>query len=260
MRCTRHQEKLAELYYANQKKERDYALPINSDVLRIGPNFPCLYGENAIGVNSAISIIDGHKYSCGVNFIKGSPIVYSFGSDQRQDFETSFLDLRPDSKIFVFELDPSLMVPVNQRLNTISYNNYGLGYPNSIQRNDNGFIENSANLKNLTALMTMFGHKYIDVIKMDIEGGEWDFIAKEGSLLSRVGQIMIEIHSNVDDKVFHKDAGKISSLVEKLETFDLRLFHKEPNLSNPVGIKCCSEFSFIQREWSSWNHAKLSFA
>jgi Methyltransferase domain len=255
----RHQEKLAELYYENQKKERDYNKPVNTDVLRVGANYPCLYGTNAIGMNSWISIEDGHKYGCGINVIKGVPIIYSFGSDQRQDFELTVLDLRPDAKIFVFELDTGLMVPVNQRVSSISYNNYGLGYPNSVQRNDAGFVEHARNLRNLSALMAMNGHSYIDVMKIDCEGCEWDFIEKEAEVLSRVGQLMIEVHSNVDDKVFNANAKNIISFIEKLEAHDLRLFHKEPNLSNPVGIRCCSEFSLIQREWYNWNHAKLNF-
>jgi len=89
----RHQEKLAELYYENQKKERDYKNEVNSDALRLGSNYPCLYGANSIGMNTAISIVDGHKYTCGVNVIKGTPIIYSFGSDQRQDFEVAFLGM-----------------------------------------------------------------------------------------------------------------------------------------------------------------------
>jgi hypothetical protein len=106
--------------------------------------------------------------------------------------------------------------------------------------------------------MAMNGHSYIDVMKIDIEGGEWDFIEREGHILRHIGQILIEVHSNVDDKVFHQNAKTIAYFIEKLETFDLRVFHKEPNLSNPVGIKCCSEFSLIQREWLTWNHAKMN--
>lgn len=254
----RHQEKLAESYYENQKKERDYKNPVNSDAMRVGSNYPCLYGTNVIGLNTALSILDGHKYSCGLNAIKSSPIIYSFGSDQRQDFELEILDLRPDAKIFVFEIDQSLMVPVNQRKNAISYNNLGLGYPNSIQRNDAGFIENAGNLKNFSSIMHSFGHAYVDLIKIDCEGCEWDFLEKEGNILSRVGQILIEVHSNVPEKVFNSKAKNLISFVDGMEKYNMRLYHKEPNLSNPVGIKCCTEFSFIQHDWYDWNH-RLKF-
>jgi len=150
------------------------------------------------------------------------------------------------------------MVPTNIRLSTVSYNNYGLGYPHTVQRNDAGFIENSPNLRNLTTLMKMNGHRYIDVMKIDVEGGEWDFIEREGFLLHRVGQLLIEVHTNVPEKVFHEKAQTMIAFIEKLENHDLRIFHKEPNLSNPVGIKCCSEFSLIQRDWITWNHAKFN--
>jgi len=89
------QEVQAELFYQNQKKERVRGFQMNKDLdyVHINPNFPCFYGENVVGLLSNESIFDGHKYTCGLNSIHGRPIVYSFGSDRRQDFELGLYTL-----------------------------------------------------------------------------------------------------------------------------------------------------------------------
>jgi hypothetical protein len=43
--------------------------------------------------------------------INGKPIVYSFGSDKRQDFEEGVLLIRDDALIFIFELEFNAQVP-----------------------------------------------------------------------------------------------------------------------------------------------------
>jgi hypothetical protein len=51
----------------------------------------------------------GHKFVCGVPAIQSSPIVYSYGSHKDQAFELALLELRPDSEIHIFELDPAML-------------------------------------------------------------------------------------------------------------------------------------------------------
>ena len=154
----RDQEKKGELYHWNQKRERIPKYQMRGDYLHINANFPCLYGENVIGTWN--TVLDGHKFACGATEISGAPIIYSFGSNSVQDFELSFLQTRQDSKIFIFEIDKTHEVPLNIRLPNISYNSLGLGYePNNI-----------GPVKSLKEIMQSFGHSYIDVLKMDIEG------------------------------------------------------------------------------------------
>jgi len=62
-------------------------------------------------------------------FYKKTPcLVYSLGSNQQQDFERGILDIRPDAKIFTFELKDYNMVPVEKRIDAVSYFNIGIGY------------------------------------------------------------------------------------------------------------------------------------
>jgi FkbM family methyltransferase len=48
----------------------------------------------------------------------------------------------------------------------------------------------------LADIMGMLNHKYIDVLKMDIEGAEYDVIDSiiDGGLLSCIGQLLVEFH------------------------------------------------------------------
>jgi len=39
-------------------------------------------------------------------------------------------------------------------------------------------------------------HTYIDVLKMDIEGFEWEWISHESHLLENVGQLLVEVHNS----------------------------------------------------------------
>lgn len=151
-------EDRAELYYENQKEERIKKNHMQSSYPHINANFPCLMGIEPIGTNDSFSVLDDHKFSCGLSKIKKEPIVYSFGSCKTQNFETGVLELRPDSKIFVFEINSANMVPIESRFKSVKYFNVGLGY--SAQ----------GNLQTLHQIMTSLNHTYIDVLKMDIEG------------------------------------------------------------------------------------------
>jgi hypothetical protein len=56
-----NQEKLAELYYHNQKGE--IRKPMGGTFPYLNANFPCIQGTNAVGSNTPSSIFDGHKYA-----------------------------------------------------------------------------------------------------------------------------------------------------------------------------------------------------
>eukprot|EP01041_Mallomonas_annulata_P010046 gene10046-20926_t len=209
---------LAELYYNHQKNERLEQYRMQGDFPHINANFPCLHGVTVLGVSTVNSIKFGHKYACGLHVIKNAPIVYSFGSNKKQDFELSVLNLRPDSKIFVYEIDPGRLTKVPSREYRISYNAIGLGY-NKTEK---------FQVSSLYNLMKMNNHKYIDILKMDIEGHEWTFLQKESHLLRRVGQLLVEIHAY---KTRFSELGIHGPMpfINKLETLNFRLFHKEGN-------------------------------
>lgn len=229
------QEKLGSLFYENQKKEgrlTDYG----NKLTNLNPNFPCVRGVVPIGLNTNESIDDGHKFGCGISHISSSPIVYSFGSRNQIDFEVAFLKLRKDSKIFSFEIDGNFVPKIPPDYNqSIFAHHIGLSYHSK-----------DDHLMTLTDIMKKFNHKYIDVLKMDIESTEWQFIQREAVLLRNVGQFLVELH--VPQSAQHS-----LQFLEAIETQGMGLFFKELNYHNHLDY---TELSFIQSDWGNWDENK----
>ena len=146
------------------------------------------------------------------------------------------MKLRSDSKIYTFDIDNSHLPNHNQRLPGVEYHNIGLGYDGS-----------NSLLMSFREIMEKLGHRYIDILKIDIEGHEFEFIENELYLLPFIGQILIEVHN------WKKSSDEIDALFNRIESTGMQMFFKEYNL---LAWECCSEFSFIQQNWLSWNYAK----
>lgn len=253
----RYLEMLGESYYLNQRKERIYGphKKKGSDFY-YGANFPCVRGTIPIGNDGSGSILDGHKFVCGLHRIPTSPVIYSFGSHKQIDFEMAVLKLRPDASILVFELEKENM-PDIEKTKSLSFHNIGLG------ARENG-TDSKYRFESLQALMKMNKHEYIDILKMDIEGMEWLWLQKESHMLKRVGQLIVEIHTvkmchSQPDLCIHSKKfmhPNIGSFVEQVEEFGMRVFHNEINLYAPESV---SEVALIQKSISKWDQEKLHF-
>eukprot|EP01041_Mallomonas_annulata_P003811 gene3811-7584_t len=242
-----HQQLKSDLYYQNQKAERlSNENRMMGEYLHINPNFPCIFGANAIGTDHKLSIEDGHKYACGLHVISGRPIVYSFGSNQQVDFEEGILDIRPDADIHIYEINKLNIPPPKSRHHKFHYNLIGLGYGGNAGK----AAPSGAKMDSLQHIMKLNHHSYIDILKMDIEGFEWTFLEQEEIVLSHIGQILIEIHLWEQ----HPPEQNLTSFLDKLEEHDFRLFHKEGNWR--YGRNCCSEWSFIRKDWYQFEKSK----
>ena len=74
-------------------------------------------------------------------------------------------------------------------------------------------------------------------------------------MLVRIGQLSVELHinDNVRDWYPKLDTKMVSWFVNTVESKGLRLFYKE---INRMVQNCCSEFSFIQKDWSNFEMTK----
>jgi FkbM family methyltransferase len=79
----------------------------------------------------------------------------------------------------------------------------------------------------LVTLMKRLGHKHIDVLKLDIEGSEYDVIGDVLSSNVDVRQILVEFHYD------RKQAGQLARLSATVE--DLGRAHYLPFARSPVG-------------------------
>lgn len=196
--------------------------------------------------------LDGHKWICGLEAIKGNPVVYSFGSFGDQTFEVDLLKVRPDADINIFEIISTRLPPLNERNPKIKYHAIGLGG----YQNDNS--PSSLNVKPLWELMLSLNHTYIDILKMDIEGMEFTFLKHEAPhIFHRVGQFQVELHIKRSKGWFAKTVVEDAVyFVEKCEEYGLRLFSNEPNFNH---VFSATELAFIQSKWTDWDNHKHKF-
>ena len=181
-----HAEALGERYYQYQRGERARSLTYNA-FIHLNANYPCIHGVIPLGEDTGASAVDGHKYSCGIMHIKTDPIVYSFGSNRQQDFEFAVLHQRPDARIWTHDILPGNLPLPEKRISAINYTATALG-PSSA---NNGEVK----YKLIHDFMKERGHTYIDILKIDIEGGEFPWIANEPlETFTRIGQLLIEVH------------------------------------------------------------------
>ena len=245
-------ETRSEHFYTLQKtaERREGSQVVGPDVSKLISRYPCILGMVPVGVQD-----DGHKWVCGLHAISGAPIVFSFGSFGVQDFELELLTLRPDARVFIFEIMPDRLP--TERDPRISYHPVGLGgYPNTDQLINKDNQVKGAVMHSLSDLMRLCNVTHIDVLKMDIEGFEFQWLKHEAaSTVPLVGQLLVEVHVKRSKSFFRpviKEDAKW--FVEQLEALGLRLFSSEPNYRDTWKAV---EFGLIQSAWSAWERKKL---
>jgi len=175
---------------------------------------------------------DGGKWMCGLEpFGKltvedNYPCVfYSFGVKGNSEFEAEVL-LTTTCSVHAYDMSvQQIGKPLKSSNPRVHFHKMGISGTNS------------ENMKTLKTLMGRNGHTFIDILKIDVEGSEYesfDRIFEDYPDQLPFGQLMIELHGKVKDKVFN--------IVEQLEKRGLRLFSVEPNA---LSIDCCAEYSFV---------------
>jgi len=125
----------------------------------------------------------------------------------------------------------------------------------------------------LTTLLTQNSITDLDILKIDIEGSEWDFfhqVLNTTFLETHVKQITIEIHFGHWDNVFSKcqsNTCRSSAMREKynmIRNLEEKGFvawsvHLNPGSTGesfgPISLPCCYEIAFINSKWQetvSW--------
>jgi hypothetical protein len=211
-----------------------------------GPAYNCPSRERVGKVG------DGGKWLCGVRtWLRGKPdcVVYSFGSKGEVSFELGVTFKLPNCEIHIF--DPTLTPEQKDVVDTVPravFHDFGIGTKNgdiSITRHLSWIqkTKNSYPVKTLSTIMNELGHKWIDVLKVDIEGGEWEVFDALFSSFSTVpvGQMQIELH-------FLGDIQPVLDFFTSTQLRKFRPFSVEPNYYGRTAENARNmvEYSFIQ--------------
>lgn len=176
---------------------------------------------------------DGGKWVCNpANIPKGNCILYSFGSNLEFSFEVGIHE-QLGCEIHTF--DPTVAKEKVDAVKPeyVNYHYYGLG-------RDSSNVPQVGQVHNITTVLQMLGHtdRVIDILKIDIEGGEWTSMTPalfECAWPRNIRQILLEMH--------FRNPRTAESLYMGLQHAGYTQFHKEPNIQFSDGS--CIEVGFV---------------
>jgi len=214
------------------------------------PSFQCPHHVERIG-----TLGDGGKWVCGMERVANQSkcVIYSFGINGESSFEAALLERAPGCEVWGYDFSVNSFGPEIERTYRLKERSHF--FPWALGGRDAHGPENDPKVYTLDTLMRMNGHDFIDILKIDIEGAEFDTLTsflgahRPSSPFSAttlpIGQLQLELHA-------WDDYGKFAFFHDwwtSLEAAGLRPFWTEANLVyvnyNPGGKPKLAEYSFI---------------
>jgi len=189
------------------------------------PAFQCPHRVERVG-----TLGDGGKWVCGVDRIvkQHKCVIYSFGINHESSFEADLLRRAPGCEAWGYDYSVDSWGPeVNddpELAPRAHFQPWALGGSNHHEEYD------YPRYWTLDSLMELNGHTFIDILKIDIEGGEFDaltsFVAAYAEGALPVGQLQLEIHAREG----HERFDYFIKWWASLEAAGLRPFWTEANV------------------------------
>jgi len=139
-----------------------------------------------------------------------SSIVYSAGIGEDASFDLGLIQLK-NCKVHGFDPTPRSIQWVKKNMNSACFifHEYGLGPADFVENfyppTNTEWVSHSilpnpktlpikVQLRSLVSIMHELNHSHIDLLKMDIEGAEYDVLNSARQILSLIKQICVEFH------------------------------------------------------------------
>ena len=143
-------------------------------------------------------------------------VVYSIGIANNWLFD----DLMLSKGCHVFSFDPTMSGDHKRHPERHTFEPIGIGAATKLETRGGASTANYGGraryrVETLADMMARHGHDAVTVLRMDVEGAEWDVLAEwleSGALLRIVDQLLLEIHLYRP----RGDAGKLHDLLAKM--------------------------------------------
>ncbi|KAG8214141.1 hypothetical protein J3R82DRAFT_10907 [Butyriboletus roseoflavus] len=191
------------------------------------PSFKCPHRVERVGVMG-----DGGKWVCGLERItpKKKCVMYSFGINGESSFEADIMKAAPGCEAYGYDFSVNSFGPEIELVSDLKHRSHF--FPYALGPKDAFSPIDDPKMYTLRTLMERNGHDFIDVLKIDIEGNEFDsfevFIDSFHGEPLPFGQLQLEVHVYSGSE--WQDFPKFLKWWEKLEEAGLRPFFSEPNL------------------------------
>ncbi|KAF8589175.1 hypothetical protein K439DRAFT_1629085 [Ramaria rubella] len=195
---------------------------------------------------------DGGKWVCGISRIapKQDCVVYSIGINHESSFEAEILSRTSSCQVWGYDFSVSSFGPEI----SVAHKHRTHFFPYALGGKDSHGPSDNPKYYTLPTLMALNGHKFIDILKIDIEGWEFDTLTtlvktyRDKGLPLPFGQLQLEVHA------WEQTFPQYLKFWETLEGMGLRPFWTEPNMVyqnyNRGSSADLAEYSFINIQGS----------
>jgi FkbM family methyltransferase len=179
-------------------------------------------------------------------------VIYSFGVGEEISFDLSLID-RHQCQVWAFDPTPRSADWVAKQVTPPKFNfaNVGIGIsdmtkpfylPKNPSHVSGSFLQQenvsscstiSVDMQSITSILKRLGHKFIDLLKLDIEGSEYEVIPNLLEKHVYPAQIVLEFH----DRFFPDTPARSKHTVGILRCYGYQLFAISPSLQEASFIR-----------------------
>ena len=179
-------------------------------------------------------------------------VVFSLGSANSFSFERDLAALCPCCRIYIFDCLPTYIGKANRQFNEKKFHRYikprdrhRVTFERTCIGRRPDTASSSENWKTFAEAARDLGHRRVDLLKMDIEGSEYDVLdhllgEQDDGGMPSIWQIMVELH------VFKttRDAPRVVALAQALQRRGFVTMGREDNWYHAR----CAEFVFLRAD------------